>query len=78
MIAEHERVVLTVDMDNHGLKTGDVGTVVHVFSEGKAYVVEFLTLQGETVAVPTLPAEAIRPIATDEVASARSIDRLAS
>ena len=78
MIAEHERVVLKTDVPENGLKQGDVGTVVHVFPEGQAYIVEFLTLQGETVAVSTLPAEAIRPVDSHEVPSARRMGELAS
>ena len=78
MIAEHERVVLKTDVPEDGLKQGDVGTVVHVFPEEQAYIVEFLTLQGETVAVSTYPAEAIRPVESHEVANARRMGKVAS
>ena len=30
-IAEHQRVVLTVDLPEHNLKVGDVGVVVHIY-----------------------------------------------
>jgi hypothetical protein len=30
---------------------GDVGTVVHVYADGKAFEVEFTTLDGKTAAV---------------------------
>jgi hypothetical protein len=50
-MGELERVVLTIDLAEHGLKTGDIGTVVLVHGENQGYEVEFVTLTGETVAV---------------------------
>ena len=41
-IKEHDRVVLTADLSGEKLAAGDVGTVVHVHSTGKAYEVEFV------------------------------------
>lgn len=51
MIRELDRVVLTKDLPEDGLKAGDVGTVTHVYRDGGAYEVEFLTLSGQTLAV---------------------------
>ena len=56
MIKEHDRIVLTSDLPKEGLKAGDVGTVIHVHEGGKAFEVEFLTLDGKTVAVATVQA----------------------
>jgi len=56
MIKEHDRVVLRKEIPDQGLKTGDVGTVVHVYKKGEAFEVEFVTLDGETVAIATLVA----------------------
>lgn len=70
---EHERVVLTCDLDEHGLLTGDVGTVVHVHEAAAAYEVEFMTLTGQTLAVVTLRAAQIRPIAQREIPHARVV-----
>ena len=47
MIKEHDRVVLKKEVPDQGLKTGDVGTVIHVHKKGVAFEVEFLTLQGQ-------------------------------
>jgi len=41
--------------------------------EGKGYEVEFMTLDGETIAVATLRAEQVRAVQHDEIAHARSI-----
>ena len=73
MIKEHENVVLTVDLPSRGLMAGDVGLVVHIYEGGKAYEVEFIALDGNTVAVETLEAEKIRPIRAREMPHVRDI-----
>lgn len=73
MIEELASVVLTTSLPEHGLQSGDIGTVVLVHQEGQGYTVEFLTLSGETVAVITVLAEQIRPIRTNEIAHARAL-----
>jgi hypothetical protein len=54
MTKEHDRVVLTADLPGEKLTAGDVGTVVRFRRDGKAREVEFVLLDGETVAVVTL------------------------
>jgi hypothetical protein len=73
MIEELSNIVLTCDLPDHSLAAGDIGTVVLVHGEGKGYEVEFVTLDGDTVAVATLRAEQVRPVQHDEIAHARSI-----
>lgn len=73
MIKEHENVVLTVDLPSTGLVAGDVGIVVHVYEGGKAYEVEFISLDGNTVSVETLDAEKVRPIRVREMPHVREI-----
>jgi len=36
MISEHERAILTTDLPEYGLKAGDVGMVVHIYSDNTA------------------------------------------
>lgn len=76
MIREHDRVVLTADVSEEGLRAGDVGTVVHVHRQGEAYEVEFMTLDGETVAVTTLRASEVRPVSRREITHARPLVRV--
>jgi hypothetical protein len=71
MIKELERVVLTSDLPDYDLKQGDIGTVVLVHQNGKGYEVEFITLDGETVAVVSLFVDQIRSIGHREIAQAR-------
>jgi hypothetical protein len=73
MIKEHQRVVLTTRVPAEGLEPGDVGTVVHAYADGRAYEVEFLTLNGQTVGVVTLEASQVRPVAAREITHARAM-----
>jgi hypothetical protein len=62
MIKEHDCVVLTQDIPGEQLKSGDVGTAVHVHRDGAAYGVEFMTLTGDTVAVATVLPSQLSPV----------------
>ena len=73
MIAEHDRVVLKVDMPADGLAAGDVGTVVHVYRAGKAFEVEFVSLAGATAAIVTVEASCVRRVRRNEIAHARPL-----
>ena len=66
MITEHASVVLTENLPAAGLEAGDVGVVVHIYRNGAAYEVEFMSLDGGTLTVQTLEARQIR--------AARSLD----
>lgn len=72
-INEHDRVVLTVDLPGEKLTAGDVGTVVHIYPEGKAFEVEFVSLEGETVAVVTLERAQVRSVERREITHARRV-----
>lgn len=54
MIDDLDLVVLKHEVPKHGLKGGDVGTVVHCYEDGLGYEVEFVTAEGKTLAVLTL------------------------
>ena len=73
MIKEHDRVVLLKDVSEEGLKSGDVGTVVHVYRQGEAFEVEFMTLDGTTVAVITLPATNVRTVSNRDISHVREL-----
>jgi hypothetical protein len=76
MIPEHDPIILTRDLPEFGLRTGDIGTVVHVY-ESDAYEVEFVTLDGETVAIVTLEADQVRPVGPHEMQHARPMEKRA-
>ena len=74
MIQELDSVVLTTDLPEYGLKSGDIGTVVLVHRGGAGYEVEFVTLDGETVAVVSVSAEQVRPVGENEIAHVRALE----
>ena len=76
MLKEHSQVVLTKPLPGLGLEPGDVGVVVHVYGQGTAYEVEFLTLDGHTVGVETVGAADLRQAQGDAVVHER--ERLAA
>lgn len=73
MIKELDRIVLTVALPKDGLECGDVGTVVHAYQDGKAFEVEFTTLDGKTAAVVTVEASDVRPVGRREITHAREM-----
>jgi hypothetical protein len=73
MIQEHDRVVLTRDIPGEDLVGGDVGTVVHVHADGMAFEVEFMALDGQTAAVATVEASAVRPVTGREITHSREL-----
>ena len=75
MIREHDRIVLTEPVPTEGLEVGDVGTVVHVYADGKAFEVEFTMLDGRTAAVTTVEAAAVRPVTGHEITHSRGLTR---
>ncbi len=74
MFDEHDRIVLTSELPEEGLRAGDVGTIVHVHRQGEAFEVEFLALDGHTVAVATVMASQFRPVTTRDITHARAIE----
>jgi uncharacterized protein YjlB len=73
MITEHDRVVLTAPIPKERLEVGDVGTVVHAYPDGKAFEVEFTTLDGHTAAVATVEVSQVRPVTGGEITHARQL-----
>ena len=73
MINELDTVVLTHDVEEFDLKEGDIGTAVHVYKNNAAYEVEFITGEGETIAVLTLTAEDVRAIGEREILHVRPL-----
>lgn len=72
-IREHDCVVLTADFPREHLKAGDVGTVVHIHNGGAAYEVEFMTFAGNTIAVATVDASALRPVGERDLSHVREL-----
>ena len=73
MIKEHDRVILTEAIKEHGLEPGDIGAVVYVHGKGEAFEVEFVTLDGKTAAVLELESHQVRFATAREIPHARPL-----
>ena len=73
MFEEHATVVLTRDLPANGLVAGDAGAVVHCYRDGTTYEVEFVTGDGRTVAVLTIPRTDLRATRDQEVLHVRGV-----
>jgi hypothetical protein len=72
----YQDVILTVDLPEHGLRAGDVGTVVERHDPPGieiGYSVEFFDMTGQTVAVVTVPAHSLRTPTSSDRPSARTL-----
>ena len=68
-----EVVVLRKDIDDHGLKSGDTGTIVELY-EPDGLEVEFMTGTGATKAVLTLSESDVRHLNSDDILAVRSVN----
>ncbi len=73
MLEEHDRIVLTDDISDSGLKAGDVGTIVHTYPNGEAFEVEFLTLDGNTAALASVLPSQARLVTRTDITHTREI-----
>jgi hypothetical protein len=73
MIQEYERAILTRGLPEYGLKSGDIGTVVHVYQQGAAYEIEFFALDGRTLEVVTGEADQVRPVGHRDMLHVREL-----
>ena len=74
MLKELDGVVLTADIEEEGLRAGDAGTIVHMYPGGDAFIVEFMTLDGDTIAlVDVLPSQ-VRPVTSKDITHARRVE----
>jgi hypothetical protein len=73
VIPEHSTVVLLRDLPDQGLRSGDVGVIIHVHlaaGSGKVdgYMLELFAADGHSVDEVSVPADAIRlALPTDRV-----------
>lgn len=64
-------VALRRDLPEHGLQTGDVGTIVEIVGNGAILIVEFMEASGHTRALLDLPPDDIRPVVAGEMLTVR-------
>lgn len=75
----YQQAALTADLPDHGLKAGDVGTVVEILPHPKGgergIMLEVFNALGDTVAVVTVPESQAQPLSADEVWAVRRMAR---
>jgi pyridoxine 5'-phosphate synthase PdxJ len=71
-----DTVVLNRDLPEHGLKIGDLGTIVEIY-EPDGIEVEFVTASGRTGALLTLKVSDVRHVADADLVTVRQFARSA-
>jgi hypothetical protein len=71
-----DTVVLDRDLPEHGLRKGDLGSVVEVY-DPDGLEVEFVTASGRSAALLTLNGRDVRPVSDDDLVSVRPCRRSA-
>ncbi len=67
---ELDTVVLRHDLPDAGLRSGDMGAIVHAHGAGSIEV-EFVTASGKTLALVTLSTDDVRPVRDDDLLAVR-------
>jgi hypothetical protein len=79
-LALHQRVVLKQDLPKEGLRAGDVGVIVEHYPAcadvPEGYELEVFAANGQTIAVVSVAASAVREAMEHEVLSVREMARL--
>ena len=75
-LKELDPVVLRSDDPDHGLKAGDLGTIVHAYDDGNVEV-EFSLGSGEMHALVRLAPSEVRGLASEDLLAVRQIRRSA-
>jgi hypothetical protein len=70
MLRQLDLVALNEAQPTHGLKRGDLGTIVEIYGPN-AVEVEFVRASGRTQAVVTLPPSAVRDVGDDDLVAVR-------
>jgi hypothetical protein len=74
----YQRVALLHDLPEHGLKKGDVATLVdyapHPGEGEDGYVLEVFNAVGESIAVIAVPMSSVNTLRADEILSVRALN----
>lgn len=74
MFKEHDCVTLTSDIEEKGLKSGDGGTIVHIYPGGDVFVVEFISPDGYTADIVDVPVSQVKAMTSSEIAYPHNVD----
>ena len=68
-----DTVVVTADLPVHGLKRGDIGAVVQIYSPTTVEI-EFVMASGHTQALVMLDIHELRPVGPKDLLAVRQLD----
>lgn len=75
VIELYQQVALCQDLSQHGLRKGDVATLVdympHPAGKETGYVLEIFNVLGESIAVVAVPASTVEPLRSNEIFTVR-------
>ena len=74
MFKEHDCVTLTSDIEEKGLKSGDGGTIVHIYPGGDVFVVEFISPDGYTAEIVDVSVSQVRPMTNEDMTHPQSVE----
>ena len=67
MLREFDEIILTADLPEDDLKAGAVGAIVHTYEPEVAYIAEFFSPAGNTIAVADVARSQVRPTTPGEI-----------
>lgn len=77
MMTLYDRIALTTDINEHGLRRGDVATIVdrvpHPHGGETGLVLEVFNALGDSIRTVVVPESAVEPLQADEVLTIRPV-----
>lgn len=74
MFKEHDCVTLTSDIEEKGLKSGDGGTIVHIYPGGDVFVVEFISPDGYAADIVDVPVSQVKAMTSEDITRPHSVE----
>ena len=74
MFKEHDCVTLTSDIEKKGLKSGDGGTIVHIYPGGDVFVVEFISPDGYNADIVDVPVSQVKAMTSEDTTHPHSVE----
>ena len=78
MFEEYNQIVLTSDVlgdEGEELRPGDVGSILYLHPNQEAFVVELISLDGETAVIATVRSSQARAVTSKDFIHARTIPK---
>ena len=74
MFKEHDCVTLTSDIEEKCLKSGDGGTIVHIYPGGDVFVVEFISPDGYAADIVDVPVSQVKAMTSEDISRPHGVE----